>query len=209
MGRREVMGMSPRRLLGLLAVDQRRRRRRHGGGSASLLASPTTYASDSFNRADGAIGTADVGGAWTDPAGFWTVNSNSAKLSAASGFRICYLDDGHEDGAFRLTMTVSGTCGLMMRRNGADNSFIGTRVTSGLLRLTRLTAGVLTTIASGGAVVDGDEVKVVVSGISWEVFLNDVSQFTATESQGSASTQHGMQSQFTAGRNDDYSHRSA
>lgn len=42
-------------------------------------------ASDTFNRPDGLIGTADVGGAWTINAGSFNVVSNKAK-AATSGF---------------------------------------------------------------------------------------------------------------------------
>lgn len=197
--------------LALLRLDayRRRHRRKHGGGAAVTSTGVTTYASDSFNRANGAIGTADVGGAWTDPAGFWTVSGNTAKLSAALSIRMCYIDTGQADGTFRLTMTVNGTCGLYMRRSGADDTFIGTRVATGLLRLARCTAGAFTAIGTGAAVANGDIVTVVVTGTSWEVFLNGVSQFTATEAQGSSSTVHGMQSQISTGQNDDWSHKSA
>lgn len=42
-------------------------------------------ASDSFDRADAALGTADTGGAWTLHNGSWAVSSNQAWMSAANG----------------------------------------------------------------------------------------------------------------------------
>lgn len=49
-----------------------------GGGSGGPIAS------DTFDRADGALGTATVGGAWTAIMGTWAIASNRAKLTSTN-----------------------------------------------------------------------------------------------------------------------------
>ncbi len=45
--------------------------------------------SDSFDRADGALGTADVGGAWTAVAGTWAISSQRAKITYGNSGVMC------------------------------------------------------------------------------------------------------------------------
>ena len=48
--------------------------------------------SDTFNRADGSIGTADSGHVWTAHAGTWDILSNKAVCSAAAADMVCTVD---------------------------------------------------------------------------------------------------------------------
>lgn len=198
-----------RRIIGLYTLaeirDRRRQLRKHGGG-AVVDDGPQLFIYDSFDRANGPIGTADVGGPWTDPSGAWTVSSNQAKLSSASGFRVAVITATLEDeGDFTVTMVNVGTHGLCMRRDGGTNNFIGTRVSGGFLRLIRVTSGAATTIGTGGAVNAGDVISVNITGNTYTVYINGTQQFQATESQGDDRYQHGIMSQTSTGRLDEYS----
>lgn len=192
--------------LAALALLARYRSKRHGGGPPPAAAS-TTYAFDEFNRANGPIGNADSGQAWTDAAGVWTTNGNTAKVTGVSGTRVASIDTGQADGWFRVTLTVNGGAGVMMRRID-DSNFLWTRVTAGILKLVRTTANVKTSIGSGTAVSDGDQIAVNAVGSSFKVYKNGALDITVTETQGQTATSCGLATDVSAATLDSWSHKS-
>jgi hypothetical protein len=128
-------------------------------------------------------------------------------VSLAGANRLCYITTGQTDGVFRFKMaTAQANTGILIRRVDATN-FIAT-VGGGTLRLRRFTGGVATTVGTGAAAANGDEVTVTVTGNSFEVFINGVSQFVAIDAQGNTQTSHGLYSASSAPRLNDYSMKS-
>lgn len=202
-----MISLSRRKLaLLLLEAARRRRKRKHGGGPAVASASPAVYLSDTFTRANGAIGTAETGGAWTDASGTWIVTSNQAAVSSVVGIRVVSLDDLQADGTWSANMTTVGNMGIAYRRTD-DLNFIYLASATAVLKLFRVTAGVKNTIGSGSGLIAGDKIEVRVSGNTHDVYLNGVLDFSATESQGAALTSGGMASQATAARVDNLVHQ--
>lgn len=79
-----------------------------GQGTDAILTAGPTVALDIFNRADGALGTADIGGAWTALAGTWAISGNRAALTpTGSGAQaIATLPTGTALPAGQLTVDI-------------------------------------------------------------------------------------------------------
>lgn len=56
-------------------------------GKINITGVPVILAYDSFNRANGSLGTAEIGGAWTVAEGTFSVSSNQAKGSTSAASR--------------------------------------------------------------------------------------------------------------------------
>jgi hypothetical protein len=88
------------------------------------IAAPTETVVDTFTRADGALGSAETGGAY-DTTGTWTVSSNQAMSTDTSGVAIrAVIDSNLADGLLEVTISnVSATSfgGLVFRRVDANN----------------------------------------------------------------------------------------
>jgi hypothetical protein len=199
----QLVNSRARSKLALLGIDQFRRRRKRRSGAPPVDRSGLIR--DSFNRANGPIGSADTGQAWIPFDTSFIVQDGRAKRTAGTTFQTAYIDDGETDGAFKAIQSVAGQGGIMMRRVNS-NTFIATRVASGLIRLIRQTASATSTIGTGGAVDGGEEIKVVISGNSFSVYVNDIFQFTSTETQGNTSTQHGITFQNAVAQLDNFAH---
>ena len=211
--------MNHRTVIGLLMVDAKRRaeelrRRRglrdHGGGAAAAAApaGPSTYVEDTFTRADGPIGNAETGQAWVLSSAVWNVLTNRARAtSLPTTVVIATIDSDQADGAWRLTWSANHTGGIAVRATDKDN-LLQCLPAAGTIRLRRVTAGVITNIGTGGAITAGQVVKVVAAGDQVSVYIDDVLQFTVTESQNQTTETHGLSEQTTTGRLDNYSHKS-
>lgn len=197
------------RLLTLTVLDEvrRRRRRRHGGGPLVTAAS-STYAADSFDRANGALGVADSGQAWVLNSGAWVVNTNQASFTGGAGVRSATIDDGQADGVWQCTIAVAFSGGLVIRETASD-TMLFLKPNGGLLKLFRVTGGILTAIGSGGAPTAGDIVKIAATADAIDVYLDGSLLFSVVESQGQTNTNHGIGAQSSTDRLDDWSHASA
>ncbi|MCR8897319.1 fibronectin type III domain-containing protein [Gordonia sp. GONU] len=88
----------------------------------------TTVASDSFNRADGAVGSTDAanGGAvlpWTAESGMAIIGNQLGKTTTGTAY--CYLDHTAADQAIEVTLSVLGTSNeqIMLRRADGNNYY--------------------------------------------------------------------------------------
>ncbi len=147
-----------------------------------------TLASDTYTRADGAIGTAEVGGTYTiAPAGgggAFVVSSNKAKCSAvdpASFTNVEWLDPGTAEVTISYDVSyVTGTdVGLVTRvtphTGASDVNYILCSVSAGVLKLYHCVNSVYTQVGSnGGSVSNGNtyNVKMVVIGNVHNVYLD-------------------------------------
>ena len=84
----------------------------------------STVISDSFNRADGAIGTADVGGAWTVSGAAATITSNQLVIDASCDV---YIDSGSSNTTLTVTWVAKGFIAnghIYPRITDSDNKII-------------------------------------------------------------------------------------
>lgn len=84
---------------------------------------------DSFNRANGAIGSTDGAGtldpvAWTALVGDWRVNSNKARLNANVADSLAVIDTGHANVDIRLKVaSVNFASGIVFRCTDSTHFF--------------------------------------------------------------------------------------
>ena len=164
------------------ALPSRRKNVSGGGGFTTIT--------DSFNRANGAIGSTDTGQVWTSFSGTWEVDTNQAKISSAGGTQNhVVVESTVSDCTITATMAVGDDGGLCFRASDDNNLF----VTSGLGgQLYRRTAGGFTSIGTFASFSASDVMRIVLSGTSISVFKNGVLGVAVTDSQGTTNTKHGL-----------------
>jgi lysophospholipase L1-like esterase len=177
----------------------------------------TIYASDSFNRANGAVGVADVGGqTWTryrtggaTPTTTWTVTNNQlvATVSPATD-ELLVVDTGQADGVVSgqlVTTAAAKDLGLVFRCvDGTKFWMVWVSASNYKLMLYN---GSYTTVATASPAGQAptDVVAVTLAGSSITVTRNGSTVMTATDSTFSTATQHGFRS-FGNGAFDNFSH---
>jgi hypothetical protein len=170
-----------------------------GGQPAAI----TPVVADTFTRADSAtsLGTADTGGAWTALSGTWGISSNQAyKPAGTTG--IAYIDSGKADCKIQVDhSTVSGVNGgLAFRIVDASNYWLA----SGN-QLWKVQSGSF--IAQGGTYLsftNGQTMQVVLNGSLITVLKNGVAVATAVDSFQSTATKHGLRTDNTTARFDNF-----
>jgi hypothetical protein len=75
---------------------------------------------DRFNRADGALGTAELGGAWSTPAGTWAISGNKV-IATAGGVAALTLTRGDVAISATVTRPASGSNGIAVKINGGND----------------------------------------------------------------------------------------
>lgn len=154
------------------------------------------YASDSFNRANGALGSTDGAGveepggsglAWSVLQGTCAVASNVAAFSArdgTSGIGLAVVETGSGDGFYEVTQTTGaaagGRPGIAFRVTDATNYWIAYIDNSAnLLRIDEVVAGVVTNRASVAATVADStayRLCVIADGASVVAFHNNATR---------------------------------
>lgn len=153
--------------------------------------------SDSFNRADGAIGTADTGEVWSVLSGTWTIASNQAKEGTTTSTQhLAVLDCGVSDGAVQVTIPSvaagSANAGLSFRASDVSNHWRLISDSSGTY-IEKKVAGTFTTMASYAPVAtDGDVLRVVMLGSLVGAYRNGTPLGCVTDSFNSTATKHGL-----------------
>lgn len=148
-------------------------------------------AGDSFNRANGSLGTSDTGHTWTVNSGTATITSNAAQATSTAVATISSLT---ADGAVQLRVsTASSTCRVRFRWADSSNYWEWGNNTAAS-RLTKVVAGTSTTLfeATEGIAV-GDVFAAVFSGSTITIYKNGVRKSTITDSANSSNTAHGFQ----------------
>lgn len=192
-----------------------------GTGSYSTVATatvptpPTVYASDSFARSDGAMGSTTVGGfAWTvrDDA-TWAIVSGVVSCTAlgSDNNTAVLINDGQSDGTLSVKLPTTATnVGLEFRYTGTQG-YEFFRTATGY-RLSRKSGGTtfVTIQEVAQTPVAGDVLSVVLSGSSIVCKVNGVTIISVTDASYTG-TQHGLVNitAAAAGAWDDFSHTSA
>lgn len=165
---------------------------------------------DTFNRADGAVGTADAGGAWQVYTGSPQVIGNKLAVPLDGNVKMV-LDTGETDVFVEATLSALPTLGaqfwLMLRAADASNYYrLGY---SSVPMVQKIVAGAATTISAFtygaqigafpiriGARIRGSQIQVFVHGAPYGAPITDT-----TFSSG---TRHGMQFDKAGVQVDDY-----
>jgi len=121
-----------------------------------------TTITDSFNRANGALGNADTGETWTQvgPANF-TIVSNHASISSTEGVAIADATFSHDvDITIELTANPSNS-GIVLHYRDLNN-LTYVQVNAAVVGLYRRAAGTFATLASTGNLrASGESLRVV------------------------------------------------
>lgn len=164
--------------------------RRGGGAVASIF--------DSFNRADGALGNLDSGGAWSVPSGTFSIASNRATTPSAGGLAIA---TGWADGTLEvdgLQSTVNGdvpVSSAVFRYSDASNFwYVYDYHRVATIALRKVQAGSDSQVASGSRTgsTGWHAYQVVLNGTAIEVWLDGVLLISTTHSFNVSATGVGM-----------------
>lgn len=165
---------------------------------------PVALASDSFNRADGALGNSDGAGhaeanggaglAWAQTAGTWGIATNAAQCSAlAGGLGFATLNGYSPDVLLECAFTRSaGQGGLVARYQDADNYLIayhdGTNA-----KLDKVVAGVNTNLLSAAATYGaGNILRLHLRGTAAELYYNAARIGSGATAPSSTYGTHGL-----------------
>lgn len=159
----------------------------------------STVVSDTFNRTDNStsLGNTDTGQPWSVIRGTWGILSNAAYPAngcPAPGYAV--VDTGKSDGILEVTATVNPQdARVPFRVIDQDNLYWVERKggSPAPYELDKRVAGVQSFLGStsGIAATNGDKIKVVLSGSSIKVYINDKLAISATDSAIN-STKHGI-----------------
>ena len=165
---------------------------------------PVPIASDSFTRADGALGSTDGIGhaeangggslAWTAELGTWGISSNTAVSSEldVSGIGIATVPCGTANVVGRVIATRAGNeIGMCLRYVDADNYLLvqhdGTNC-----QLVERASGVNATRITAAAALGAGEIKCSLDGANARLYLNDVLIGSYATLANTTATAHGI-----------------
>lgn len=160
--------------------------------------SPTPLVSDSFDRANGAIGTSDGAGceetaartpAWAQDVGTWTIATNKGVCSTlAGGLGIATLETGNVNHITTDTVARTGNeLGVVLRYADADN-YIRAIHDGTNCKLIKRVATVETDVISAAVAIGAGEIRVIPDGTSFSLYLNNA-QVGATSTINDAALQ--------------------
>ena len=143
----------------------------------------STITSDSFNRADGALGSTDAaaGGsalAWTASSGTWVIDTNKAACTtAAAGYRDVTVDVGVTDMAVEAVITPGVEIwGLTARFTDQNNRIWVQQGGASPPVVVQIAAGSQNIIFTASAAISaGDRCRLVVAGNNVVLYKNDTS----------------------------------
>lgn len=177
----------------------------------------TTYGADTFTRANGVIGTAETGGAWTPSAtsGVWSVASNKASCAKVDNVHnSTTLAIAQANVTVTVDLTLSATnnralAGIVMRYADANNWLrvsLGKYTSTNDLFIQQFLAGSLTTLSdiTTMGLVNGNTyaLKVVISGTTITAFVDGVQKASASFNAGLTTQTYGL-TMFAAAANFD------
>jgi RHS repeat-associated protein len=167
-----------------------------GGLPVASLGSGTYPVVDSFDRANGAIGTAQTGQAWSATTGSFVVDGGAAKLSSASGTaNLATQAVGSGDMTVGFTSTVAqADVGVAFRVSDATHYWAVTAQpgTSSWSLVLRNGTSTTTTPISGGCCSAGQHVVVRAVGPDIQVFVDGIKRGSASNSTLSTATGAGL-----------------
>lgn len=160
---------------------------------------PTTTITDDFNRANGAIGTSSEGWSWNALVGTWDVNSGLGRNTGGAEANVraeSDLSSSDHYASLKFWSGVGTFWGIAARFSGSASTFYTgfCNVSGSDFRLSKLVGGArtdLTTTASGGALTQGDILKITVAGSSLVFAINGVTKLSTTDSSIASGTRTG------------------
>lgn len=167
----------------------------------------TALVTDSFNRADGNIGVADSGQTWLQAGTNAQITSNKCRSTAGTQ---CYIDCGLADCTIQLTMAsrdpVNGSTRIIARFVDTNNYlYWGENATTSTYQLVRKQGGLFNTLLDSGVTpVNGDVLKLVLSGSTLQGYRNGSLIATATSTFQQTVTAHGFGSPEDFSTADDF-----
>lgn len=176
-----------------MAISSRKRRSSSG-------VSITTLASDTFDRANGVIGTADTGQVYVNPSGMFSINTNLAALSGGVVNQVAIINSGQANVTVQCVITVwdaaAGTqgSGIVFRSNAAGTQYLYlVPETATSIRVNKNDLGVFSVLTTVAFVpVNGDVMKVVLSGNNINVFQNGSLIISIADPSFNTQTYHGI-----------------
>jgi hypothetical protein len=172
-----------------------------------------TYASDSFTRANGALGTSSGGQTWVSPLGAIQVAGNAASPTTTAE-SISYIDSGHSTVKVTAKLTHTATfgsgqqAGLMIRYVDATHSFwVLYSAADDQIQFWSRTGGAATFLqtVSGITISSGDIVGFTDDGVILQVLVNGAVVHTTSYFDVAPATKQGIYTKNTTGAAfDDY-----
>lgn len=150
--------------------------------------------SDSFNRANGAIGSADTGQVYTQNVGTWTINANQANSDATAN-AVVSAQCNISDGSVQVDCVLSAEQRFVAFRlqDGINFMIAGLQSNSSILRIFSCVAGTFSEIGVGVDItVMTPTIKAVFSGSSIQVFANGTLWRQETSAQFQTQTRCGL-----------------
>lgn len=168
---------------------------------ARTTAAEVTDASDSFNRANGSIGSPDVGPAWTVVNGTFLVTDNLAQHGSASNSQTV-LEASRADAIVRIKMalldhttTSTRNCRIIWRSDGTTSNFwtVQYRSNQNVYQLYKYVGGA----ATGGLDLpfnpsDGDVVTISTTGDLHAIRINGTLVHRFVDAHSNTATKHGF-----------------
>lgn len=142
--------------------------------SAPRVLAQTVIVSDGFNRADGAIGNADVGGAWSVISGSPAIVSNELVMPNPAW---AIIDPAVSDYTACVTYITTPTNAVLYVHSTSSVPGVGVRADFALSNWVIIDSAV-GVIDSGVAYAAGDVVCFVVTGSDYELFIDGVLALT-------------------------------
>jgi hypothetical protein len=159
---------------------------------------------DSFNRANGALGTTNTGETWTT-AGTWAISSNQAGSSTTGGLASVNAWSNHGQVSVKIAAMGTGTYpgGVIARKAPGGYSIELYWGASGMFLAFNGVSGPSQAIASTPCVV-GDTIALRCVGSDIRAYRNGVEVLAITDSTLLTGTEWGIHSANTAARFDDF-----
>lgn len=149
---------------------------------------------DSFNRADGAIGSADTGQAWTAGSGTWSVVGGKAQQTAAAGgVRTQVVDSGLVDVAMQADIAWGSLAGLVFRYTDGTNYYVA-KISQGAgqIQVSKFVAAAETVLGSAGLLAGPTTLRVENVGSSIKVYQNGTLVISITDTTYTTQTKQGL-----------------
>lgn len=196
---------------GLVAFDNTFFRRNNAAtlaamttGTLPVLGGGITW--DSFNRADGTIGTPTSGITWTVHSGGLSVSSNAVTGTSAANNK-AYIDSGAYNILMRANCAVfaSSSAWMMFRISNPDADFWRVQLYSGGLHLQKISGGgVAATYSKVYSTVAGDELTIIAIGNSIQILVNNIVVIEVNDASYNTATKHGLQITTTSDKFDNF-----
>lgn len=154
-----------------------------------------TIASDTFTRSNGAIGTAELGGAWVVPVGSVNVSSNQAKgTSNNSNYAALLIPQLDYEVSADVTWYTGEILAIVLRGSSSnDDSQMRARIIGTEITITKRLSGTNTTLATYSSTWTSGttkNVKISCYGNVFTCYLNGTQILTATDDNATKTQQY-------------------